>query len=541
MTGTGSLLRLYARTVRRQVIIWVLCFLVLVPASVVAIKEAYPDAGALQARAQLLDNPAAVMMTGPMFAQDEYTLWAMVANELALYLYVPAAIMGILLLVRLTRAEEESGRLEMVRALPLGRQAPALAALIVVAVASGAVGAAVAVGALLTGGAVPDSLALGAATAVIGLLFGALAAVCAQITEHAGTASGMALGVLALAFMVRGIGDVIDRQGSWLSWFSPLAWAQQTRAYVDLRWWPLALALAVALGLLVLAGALSHRRDLGAGLRAAPTGRAVAAPGLVMPRGLADRLLRGSFTAWLIGLLLFAFAFGMLANSLEGMITEMPMVQEWIPLDLEDLVRSFAAVALTMLSLGPAGLLVAGVMRLRTEETTGRLAALGIAGRSRTGIAGEWLLVLTIWWIAGQALIGAALGAGVWLATRDAESNAAQGAGSPLTGFTELALASLAYLPAIALCGAIAFALYGLHPRLTPLAWIAVVWAAIVAFLGGLLDLPGWLAGLSPLHHVPLTPAEDVEIAPLLVLSVLAAALVAVGMWGLRRRDLAGG
>ena len=44
MTGTGYLLRLYARTVRRQVLIWVLAFLLLVPASVAAIKEAYPDA-----------------------------------------------------------------------------------------------------------------------------------------------------------------------------------------------------------------------------------------------------------------------------------------------------------------------------------------------------------------------------------------------------------------------------------------------------------------------------------------------------------------
>ena len=107
-----------------------------------------------------------------------------------------------------------------------------------------ALGAAVASGMLIGGGGTSDSLALGLATALTGLVFGAVTAVTAQLTEHAGTASGTALGILALAFMVRGIGDVIERDGSWLSWFSPLAWAQQTRAFVDLRWWPLLVSLA---------------------------------------------------------------------------------------------------------------------------------------------------------------------------------------------------------------------------------------------------------------------------------------------------------
>lgn len=529
MTGTGYLLRLYARTVRGTALIWVLAFGLLVPASVAAMKEAYPDAAALQARAQLLDNPAAVMMTGPMFDQDQYTLWAMVANELALYLYLPAAIMGILLMVRLTRAEEESGRLEMVRALPVGRHAPATAALIIVATAALAVGAAVSVGLLVTGGAVPDSLAVGAATALTALLFGALAAVAAQVTEHAGTASGMALGALAVAFMVRGLGDVIDREGSWLSWFSPLAWAQQTRAYVDLRWWPLALTILVTAVLLGAAIALSHRRDLGAGLRSSAPGRASARPGLVAPLGLAHRLLRGSFTAWLIGLVLFAIAFGMLATSLEDMIAEMPMVQDWIPLDLDDMVRSFAAVILTFLALGPVGLMVAGVMRLRTEETSGRLAGMVLGGLSRQRVALGWMALLAAWCFPVQAILGLGVGVGIWTATEDA------------AWVVEMAFGSLAYLPAIALCGAIAFALDGLSSRLAPLAWVVVVWAAIVAFLGGLLGLPKWLLGLSPLHHVPLVPSEQVEAMPLVVMSLLAAALVAVGLWGLRRRDLAGG
>jgi ABC-2 type transport system permease protein len=38
-----------------------------------------------------------------------------------------------------------------------------------------------------------------------------------------------------------GIGDGQQLGGSALSWTSPIGWAQQTRAYTDLRWWPLVL------------------------------------------------------------------------------------------------------------------------------------------------------------------------------------------------------------------------------------------------------------------------------------------------------------
>src|SRR5699024_5120269 len=152
LAGLGALIRLYGRLSRRPLIVWTLAMLVLVPASILAMEEAYPDQAALDARAMLLDNPSAVMMTGPYFAADGYTFWAMVANELLLYVLIAVAIMSVLLAVRHTRAEEQSGRLEMVRALPVGRLAPPLAALVIVTIANLAVSLAVSAGALMVGG-----------------------------------------------------------------------------------------------------------------------------------------------------------------------------------------------------------------------------------------------------------------------------------------------------------------------------------------------------------------------------------------------------
>ncbi|MGO1481435.1 MAG: ABC transporter permease [Brachybacterium sp.] len=529
LTGLGSLVRLYGRISRRQITIWTLAMLALVPASILAMEEAYPDQGALDARAMLLDNPSAVMMTGPYFAEDSYTFWAMVANELLLYVLIAGAIMSVLLAVRHTRAEEQSGRLEMIRALPTGRLAPPLAALVIVTLANLAVGAAVAAGALMSGGPVTDSLALGLATALTGLVFAAIAMVTAQITENAGTASGMALGFLAIAFMVRGIGDVMDRQGSWLSWFSPLAWAQQTRVYVDLRWWPLLVSLTAIVVLLVLAAALSRRRDVGAGLRAARNGTPTASSALLAPGGLTRRLVTPGMLAWGIGLFLFAIAFGSLASSLTDFVEQMPAIGEWAPITAEDLTGSFAAFVLTMLTIGPVALIVSGVLRMRTEELEGRLAGLLLAGTSRTLLALLWYLVVLVEVAVMQVLLGLGVGLGVWQATDDQ------------AWIGEMTAASLAYLPAIALCGALALALFGLRLRATGLAWLLVIWAALVTFLGDLLGLPQWARDLSPLEHVSLVPSEDLEFAPLALMGGGAVVLVVAGLLLLRRRDLVAG
>lgn len=529
LTGLGALLRLDLRLARRGILVWSLAVLALVPASIYAMEDVYPDQAALDARAMLLDNPSAVMMSGPYFAADHYTFWAMVSNELLLYLLVPAGIMAILLTARLTRGEEESGRLELLRSLPTGRLAPSLAALSVVALANLALGAAVGAGMLIGGGPVADSLAIGLATALTGLVFAALTAVIAQLSEHAGTVAGSALGLLALSFLVRGIGDVIDRQGSWLSWFSPLAWAQQTRAFVDLRWWPLLVSALAVLVLLLLAGALSQRRDLGAGLRAAPPGRSRATAALLAPGGLARRLVAGSLLAWGIGLFLFAIAFGSLASSLTDFAEQLPDLEGLAPIRLDDLTSSFSAFVLMMLAIGPVALSVSGVLRMRTEESAGRLAGVLVAGTSRVRLAVQWLLVVLLGTATMQVLLGLGVGIGVWAATEDT------------AWIAEMTLASLTYLPALALYAAIALALYGFATRVTGLAWLLVGYTALVTFLGQMLGLPEWAMDLSPLQHVALVPSEDLDAVPLVVMGVAATVILALGLLALRRRDLAAG
>lgn len=525
-TGTGHLLRLSLRRDRIRLPVWTLVFLILVYASVAAMEVAYPDQESLQARAMLLNNPAAIMMTGPLFGVDNYTFGAMVANELALWTFLPAGIMGVLFMTRHTRAEEESGRLEMLRALPVGRFAAPAAASLLVLIAAVLVGAAVSVALLIAGLAVPDSLAFGVATTLITLTFAALAAVAAQLTESSRAATGLGLAALILAAVVRGIGDVINMQGSWVSWLSPIAWAQQTRLYTDLRWWPLLLLAAAVVVLGAVAFTLAARRDLGGGLLPPRPGPAEATPRLLSPAGLALRLETAMFLWWTLGLFLFAVAFGSLASEVEGMVSEMPTVTEYVDINLDDLTLSFASVQLAMLTIGPVALITSGILRLRSEESDGRLAAVLQSGSSRPSLLGRWSLVIGAEAVVMQVLLGFGLGSGIAIATAET------------SWITDMTLGSLAYLPALLLYGAMAAALFGLLPRLAGLAWLLVGWSALVLFLGEILNLPDWARGLSPMWHVPNVPEPELTGTPLVVLGVLTVLLAVAGLVGFRRRDI---
>jgi ABC-2 type transport system permease protein len=51
-------------------------------------------------------------------------------------------------------------------------------------------------------------------------------------------------------------------------------------------------------------------------------------------------------------------------------------------------------------------------------------------------------------------------------------------------------------------------------------------------------QLPQWLLDLSPLAHSPKLPGGPVEALPLVLLTVTAAVIAAIGLVGWERRDL---
>ena len=77
-------------------------------------------------------------------------------------------------------------------------------------------------------------------------------------------------------------------------------------------------------------------------------------------------------------------------------------------------------------------------------------------------------------------------------------------------------------------------------PHATAVGWGAYAAFIVVGEFGPLWGLPGWVMDLSPFAHSPVLPGPDVGLAGVAWLTVVAAALLAVGATAFGRRDLAG-
>ena len=98
--------------------------------------------------------------------------------------------------------------------------------------------------------------------------------------------------------------------------------------------------------------------------------------------------------------------------------------------------------------------------------------------------------------------------------------------------------AALVQLPAVWVLIGIAVTAIGALPRLTMVAWVALLTFVLLGQLGPLFELPEAVMNVSPFAHIPRLPGGEVSLPPLVWLVVTAAALTAAGLVTLRRRDV---
>jgi ABC-2 type transport system permease protein len=528
LTGTRQLLRLVLRRDRVRLAIWVLALAGLTAISTASVVSVYATPQDLASYAELIrGNTAMIVQSGPGYGLDEPTVGAVLANEMSMWSVIAVALMSIFMVTRHTRAEEETERSELLRAGPIGRHAAAAAAMVGVLIANVAVAIGVVLAMLAYDMPTAGSLAFGAAMAAAGMVFAGLALVAGQVASSARAANGSAAAMVGVAFAFRAIGDVSDGALSWLSWLSPIGWAQAARPFADERWWVLAIPLASTVALVVAADWLTSRRDLGAGLIPQRPGPATAGPGLSSTFGLAVRLHRGSIIGWSVGLAAVGFFYGAVAVEAEVLLTENPeMADFFAQLGEGSLTDLFLATALLMLALIASGYTVSAVLRLRGEEADGRVDSLLSGPVPRRTWMGGHLLVAAVGSVIVIGAGGAATGIGFAVASGDG------GEIGRLFG------GALAMVPAMLVLGSVAAALFGVLPRWAMVAWAGVAVAVVVGLFAELMGLPQTVRDVSPFSHVPAVPAASIEIVPLVVLAAVAAVLAVVGVLGLERRDL---
>ncbi|MFB9905943.1 ABC transporter permease [Allokutzneria oryzae] len=520
MTGTWTLIRLILRRDRALLLVWIAISAAMPAGIASSTRVLYADQAARDAfAAASMSNPAQLATRGPIYdaSVGGLTAWTL-GSSLALI----GGLISILLMIRHTRAEEETGRRELLSSGVVGRHAPLAAALAVVLAANLLLGLLAVPALVATGLPASSSVLFGLSTAAGGWAFAAVAAVAAQLTAASGTARGIAIAIGGLLFALRSLADAGGI--AWLAWLSPFGWVRLTKPYGGDQWWVLGLVAVFVAALAAVAFALSTRRDVAGGLVPARPGTATGA--LSGSFGLAARLHRGALAGFTIGFGLLGALLGVAARGLDAQL-DTPQFRELAATvggagaRISDVFFAFMMYVLSQLVAAAA---LVSALRARGEEAAGRAELLlsTPVGRLR------WGLSHLVFAIAGPALFLTVLGGAAGLSY---DGN-----------MTRVAAATLAYLPAVWIVVGIATLLFGVLPRqATAVSWTVLGLFLLVDLLAEFKLASGFVLELSPFVHVPAMQLSAVSspMAPLLGLTVVAGALTTAGLALLSRRDLA--
>ncbi|WP_431246209.1 ABC transporter permease [Leifsonia xyli] len=536
----GVLLRQRLRRDRWQLLVWLLCIAVLGFFSASSIDQTYGTAAAREQLVRLaIADPTIMVLRGlPQGA----SLAALTFFEIYTFTALLAGLMNTFLAVRHSRAEEESGRAELVASSPSGRLLPTVATVLHATIANVALALLTAAGFAAAGLPAYGSLVAGAAVGGAGLAFFAVGLLLAQVFSTSRGANGFSSAVVVLAFLVRGIGDATGTpfgdgmhvRSAWPTWLSPIGWGEQTAPWTADDWRPILLMVAFAGVLLAVVFGLQSVRDSGAGIIPERAGRASARPTLSGAFGLAWRLQWPTVLGWTVGGALSGLLAGALGSVVNNSIANDPSmagIRQAIGRigagGSGPLTQLFIAAIFSIVGVLAAACAVQAVIRLRQEEAAGTAELLMAAPLSR------------LRWLFSFLAVGVLAVLAVLLAAALASGLSAVAAGEKPSTVGDSFAAAAAQLPvALVYLGVLAL-VFVLAPSWTvPFGWAALGLGAFIGIFGGLIDLPEGIRHLSPFADVPVVVGDVDWTGGYWMFGITAAALIAAAAL-IRRRDFA--
>lgn len=525
LAGTPILLRTTLHHDGRLFAPWVVLVTALSSSSVLV----YPLVFSTQEDRQQLSmaigsNPALGLIFGPannLLTVDGFNTW----RSLALGGFL-AALGSILAVTRATRGQEDSGQAELLASGVLGRGSRLMTAVGVGVIGSTILGVVAFIVTVLCGGGLADTALLCATFVATGWMFTGVAAVTAQLGSDARAANSMAVGTLGVLFLMRGFAYSVEAP-AWTIWINPLGWMTQTEPAYSNTWWPLLLAVALAVILMAVAFAFQARRDFGQG--AIPSRPGPARGRVRGTLGLAFTLNRGPFIVWILAAALVGTAFGRLATSVNDILENVGVAQQVLApgaTSSQALIDTFLVTILSMIGIVLAIPGVLTMVKVRSEELSDRVEPVLAGAVARPRYYGSNVLLALL---APSVFV---LVAGLLVAW--------QLAGADLgVSFGQAFGQSVAVIPAVWTIVAVSVAVVGARPRVILASWIGVVASFALTLLGPTFGLDDWVLGISPFWHVPVVTAQSADYSGLLWISLFTVGFLAVGFGGFRRRDIA--
>lgn len=519
----GIYLRFICRRERIISVIWIAC----VAGFTAMLASLYPDLLPTESEiiqmATSMSNPAMVAMMGNVYGMENLTQASVMAQECLIWFLITVAIMNIFLVNRHTRADEELGRLEMFRALPVGRLTGGFATIqfaflvnVLISLLTSVLLIVVNIGGTTVSGAFVYGFAIGA----VGFVFAALTLLCSQLFSTAHGVSGVSFALLGLFYILRAVGDV---SSDVLSFISPLGLGLKVEAFYSNAILPLIILFVEGIVISIIALAVCAVRDHGAGVIPAKKGRANASYFLRGPFGLAWRLSKGAIIGWGVGLFLLGASYGSVCSDINDFIESNEMMQKVIGTSgTNTLLDNYVAMIFIIMSMIASVPIVLTAIKICGEEKRGRLEQVFGRAVPRLKLYGSFIVIAVIESVVMECLLAVGLGVA---------------SGGKLS-IPALLKAGCSYLPALWVMAGFAILLVGILPKLTSLIWVLFGYTFIVMYLGRIVNLPDWTAKTTPFGNIPQLPIQEFTIVPLMVLTLIAVGLGAIGVWRYSLRDI---
>lgn len=533
MTAWRAIAGRAAAGVWRGALGWALLFALTVASSALTYVSSFPDAASRTRLAMSMQGDGGVsMLLGPISGVG--TVGGYTTYKTFVFLTTVGAVWALLAATRLLRGEEDAERWQLLVLGPTGPAGATAATLVSLGGAVVVVGVGGGLGAWVA--AIDPDVGFGtaacagyAASLIVPMAtFAAVGAVTSQLARSRRLASGVGLGAIGAAFVVRMIADSGPR-AHWLLWATPFGWSERVRALQATSLPPILVG-GVATSVLAWGAvwAAGHR-DVGAGVWAPSEVVRPRLFGLRSVWGLNLRTQISSLIGWFVGIVAGAGALGVVAH----------LTASTPPESMADLLGRFGAHgSFEREYFGIAFLLLAAVLALLPAGILGDAAADELDGRTvhvlaRSPRRPQVLLAPVA--VAAGAIVGTAVAAGV-VAYGVARSQSA----APPFGSMIAAAANMVPVAFVAL--ALGTVLLATVPRFAaPVVYGVVVWSFVADLLGSLVE------GLAPVRHLSLfdamalVPAAPVDWFAALVMVV--GSLVAIGCAAVAftRRDVATG
>jgi ABC-2 type transport system permease protein len=512
---------------RVRTISFALLFFIAALTQATAYREGYPTLGERLRFARTVgENDAARLLYGAphnLLTVGGYVSWR-VGGTMAVF----AALWGLLGAVRAMRAEEDAGRADLLLAGVVSRRTTFLAQLAAIGAGAAvlwlALFASFLAGELTAGGSAYLALAIVSVVPV----FAGVGALTSQLAPTKRMATGLAAGVLTIAFALRTVAAIASAGLEWLRWATPLGWVEELRPFADPQPLVLLLPAATASLLLMAAAALAVRRDIGSGLLPA---RDSAPPRLRLLRSPAAHALRserGVLVAWLVGVGAFAFLMGVISDAATPDVLSKNVQRQLEKLGTDSVVTpsGWLGFSFIFFILAVSLFCCMQIASLRGEEAEQRLETLLALPVGRSG------------WLAGRLLLAGASAAAVALAAGLLAWAGAAAEGADVS-LPEMLGAGANTLPPALLFLALGALAFALAPRAsTAIAYGLVGLAFVWELFGALLEVPAWLLAVSPFHDVGLVPGEPFEAGAAAIMLALAASVTLAAVTIFQRRDL---